>query len=58
MSWLAIQLESLDGISCECFRAGYTAGGVGNSFAFDRIDDPGAYVCNWSTSLGRSAGPQ
>ena len=40
------------------------AAGVGNTFAFDQIDNPGTYVCNWSghllrvpedgTKLGRS----
>ncbi len=29
------------------------AAGVGNSLAFDQIDDPGAYVCNWSGHLLR-----
>ncbi len=27
--------------------------GVGNTFAFDQVDEPGAYVCNWSGHLLR-----
>ena len=29
------------------------APGVGNTFAFDQINDPGAYICNWSGHLVR-----
>ncbi len=29
------------------------AAGVGNSLAFDQIEDPGAYLCNWSGHLLR-----
>ncbi len=34
-------------------RPACTAPGVGNTFAFDQINDPGAYVCNWSGHLIR-----
>jgi len=27
--------------------------GIGNCFAFDQINEPGAYVCNWSGHLLR-----
>ncbi len=27
--------------------------GVGNTFAYDQIDNPGTYVCNWSGHLLR-----
>ncbi len=29
------------------------APGVGNTFSFDQINDPGAYVCGWSGHLIR-----
>ena len=31
----------------------HTGPGVGNTFAFDQIDSPGAYLCNWSGHLLR-----
>ncbi len=34
-------------------RSAHTAPGVGNRFAFDQINDPGAYLCNWSGHLLR-----
>ena len=31
----------------------HTGPGVGNTYAFDQVDEPGAYVCNWSGHLLR-----
>ncbi len=34
-------------------QATYASAGAGDQFAFDQINDPGAYVCNWSGHLLR-----
>ena len=34
-------------------QAAYATAGAGDQFAFDQINEPGAYVCNWSGHLLR-----